>query len=92
MRRGSKLALPLREGESSGAVMVTGMGVGGVAPWTRSCRPPAEDAKLEPELEVSELLESILYWAKFAELVRSGKSRVGLVKSVFKNDLRCHTS
>lgn len=62
LRRGSAwpAELPLREGESSGAVIMTGMGVGGVPAWCADgcmCRPPADEAKLEPDDE-KELLES----------------------------------
>lgn len=43
------------DGESSGPVIITGIGVGGVGACI--CKPPVEDAKLDPEAEVKELLE-----------------------------------
>lgn len=51
--------LARRDGESSGPVIMTGIGVGGVAACI--CKPPVDDAKLEPEAEVRELLESSRY-------------------------------
>ena len=48
--------LSLRDGESSGPVIMTGIGVGGVGACM--CNPPVYDIKLEPEPEVRELLES----------------------------------